>query len=317
MTAAETVTILRTRGRCLAKTIAANGTITGYDEVKTVDIFEQPIADLEALRRLLRKLEQRWDCCIVRGKAADPERCRGVRRLLYADRETGDLPTLVEVPRRWVALDFDNLDRPDWIEPTDLLGCAVVAIRTLPASFQQARFIVQATASHGLKPGIRLRLWAWLARPVTGSELKYWLRAAPVDKAVFGPAQVIYTARPRFLAGALDPLSSRLDIIPGREAVSVPRAKRLKPPERPTKPTEAAANHNIAGLIRTVENATKEDNRNKALYWAACRVAESPDIDRAAAAADLEQAAIRAGLSAKEAAATVRSGLRHQGGAHA
>src|SRR6516162_4271691 len=125
MTDAESVTILRAKGRRLAKTIAADGTIIGFAEAKRFDLFERPVANLEALARLLRQLEQRCDCCIVRGKPAHPERVKNVRRLLYPDRETGDQPTLVEVPRRWLALDIDHLARPDCIDPADLLGCAV------------------------------------------------------------------------------------------------------------------------------------------------------------------------------------------------
>jgi hypothetical protein len=54
------------------------------------------------------------------------------------------------------------------------------------------------------------------------------------------------------------------------------------------------------------------------LTWgrASRRVAENPDIDHAAAARALVRAAIYAGLSEKEAVATVRSGLR-PGGGHA
>jgi hypothetical protein len=312
---AGSVTILRARGRRLAKTIHPDGTIDQYDYVRTVDLIEHPIADLAALEKLLRLLERRRDCSIVRGKPVDPNSVKAVRRLLYPDRETGEPPTLAEVPRRWVSLDFDGLSKPDWVDPVDLLGCACVAIRTLPIEFRQATLIVQATACHGLKPGIRIRLWAWLSRPVLGEELKYWFRSAPVDRAIFGAAQVIYTAAPVFLPGSFDPLPTRIDTIPGHETVPVPAPARLKPVNPPRLPPESQVHGNISGLIRTVETATKEQNRNNALYWAACRVAENPDINHHAAARDLVRAAIHAGLSEKEAAATVRSGLRH-GGRH-
>jgi hypothetical protein len=313
----DSVTILRTTGRRqLAKTIAANGDIAPYPQAKTFDLYETSISHIGDLHQLLRQLDQRGDCAVVRGKPAAPERCRGVRRLLYSDRQTGEPATLVEVPRHWLALDFDNLPRPEWIDPTDLLGCAVVAIRRLPSVFQKAAFVVQATASHGLKPGIRLRLWAWLDRPLTGTELKWWLRKAPVDRAVFSTAQIIYTAAPVFLSGAFDPLAHRIDVIPGHDMVAVPPANLLKRPE--LEKYRVRGDHHqtrtISGLIRLVETA-RLGNRSNALYWAACRLAENPDIDQDAAAADLEDAAIRAGLPAKEAADTVKSGLR-QGSAH-
>jgi hypothetical protein len=303
----DSLTILRAHRRRLAKVIHPDGTVTDYDQVKTVDLIEQPITDLEALRLLLMQLVQLSDRCVVRGKPAHPERCKGVRRLLYADGD--DAPTLVEVPRSWVAFDFDGLPRPDWIEPTDLLGCACVAIRKLPIEFHQAQFIVQATARHGIIPGLRLRLWAWLSRPVIRDELKYWLRNAPVDRSVFGPAQIIYTAAPVFLPGAADPLPNRIDVIPGDETVTVPSPKLLKPPSPPSRCTDREPHSNISGLIALVETA-RIGNRSNLLYWAVRRVAENPAVDRAAAAAELEAAAISTGLSAQEAAATVRSGLR-------
>jgi hypothetical protein len=303
----DSLTILRAHRRRLAKAIHPDGTVTDYDQAKTFDQIQHPIADLEALERLLREIEHREDCCVVRGKPAHPERCKGVRRLLHADGTYA--PTLIEVPRRWIAIDVDRLPRPEWIEPSDLLGCACVAIRKLPIEFHKAAFIVQATASHGIKPGVRLRLWAWLSRPVIGTELKYWMRSAPADRSVFGPAQIIYTAAPVFLPGAIDPLPSRLDVIPGDETVTVPSPKLLKPPRRPSLRTNREPHSNIAGLLRTVETAQPGDRSNK-LYWAARRVAENAEIDHAWAAAELEAAAISTGLSAQEAAATIRSGLR-------
>src|SRR6516165_9724545 len=129
MTAAETaaalgdtVTIICARRRRLAKAIHADGSIEAYDGARTVDLVEIPIADLAALERLLLRLERRWNCCIVRGAIADPARVRNVRRLLRPDPKTGDVPTLRDVPKRWVALDFDDLPRPNGIEVTDLLA---------------------------------------------------------------------------------------------------------------------------------------------------------------------------------------------------
>jgi hypothetical protein len=122
---------------------------------------------------------------------------------------------------------------------------------------------------------------------------------------------VIYTAAPIFLPGAFEPLPTRIDVIPGHQTVPVPPPARIKTPGRPLFRREGKPHGNISGLVAYVETAEK---RNNALYWAACRVAENPDLDRVAAAAELVEAAVRAGLSIKEATATVRSGLR--GGTH-
>ena len=87
--------------------------------------------------------------------------------------------TFRPVPRRWTAVDIDKLPLPpslDWrVDPQ-----ALVRFLTdqLPAAFRGVRCILQLTASTGL-PGsegrISARLWFWLSRGVTNSELKLWL----------------------------------------------------------------------------------------------------------------------------------------------
>jgi len=309
----ETITVVRSHGRRLAKAIRVDGSIEDYGGVPTVDLAEVEIDGLDGLEALLCRIERRRDYCVVRGAIADRMRTRGVRRLLHRDPATGDEPTLREEPRRWAALDFDGVPRPDWIECADLLGCACVAIATLPDEFRRVRFIVQATAGHGLKPGLRLRLWCWLSRPTTGAELKYWLRSAPVDPSGFGAAQMIYTAAPVFLPGSFDPLPTRLDVVPGDAEVTVPAPRRLRSPQlRMRHRRDDWGNlddSEVERLARFVER-TAVGNRNSALYWAARRVAEDRN-DTEWAAALLEAAAVRAGQSAVEAMATIKSGLRH------
>jgi hypothetical protein len=314
----DSITILHARGRRLAKAVRADGEIEGYDSAKTFDLFEVEVTDLNAIESLLRRLEHRRDRSVVRGGIADPARVKGVRRLLYRDPESDDEPTLCEVPRRWLALDFDTLPLPAGVEPEDLIGCGRTAIESLPEEFFWVRTVVQATAGHGLKPGLRLRLWYWLDRPVCGDELKHWLQCVPVDRSVFGAVQVIYTAAPIFLPGAFDPLSTRIAVIPGAEAVIVPTPDRFQPPPRPI-----ALNHSgeddfngraIEGLIRSVAQAGN-GNRNSMLYWASrcmARKVALHAIDQETARDLLEEAAQAAGLQPNEAAATVRSGLRHE-----
>src|SRR5206468_9468958 len=103
---------------------------------------------------------------------------------------------------------------PDGVAADDLPRCAAVAIAQLPPEFRDVRCIAQATASHTFKPGIRLRLWYWLDRAISGAEVKRWLAGATVDHAIFGAAQIIYTAGPIF-DGTRDPLSNRIISLPG------------------------------------------------------------------------------------------------------
>jgi hypothetical protein len=231
--AGDTVTVLRSRGRRLAKLIGADGTIENYDSARLFDLFSVPVGGLDDLHELLVQLLDKPDCCIVRGAIADPSLTRGARRLVYPDPETGDRPTLIDAPRRWLALDFDSVPRPETIAASDLSGCAAIAFNALPSEFRDVRGIAQATASHSIKPHIRLRLFFWLDRPTTGAQAKIWLRAAAVDQSVFGAGQVIYTARPTFSFGANDPLGERLVMLPGRrDTVPVPAASTLASPAR-------------------------------------------------------------------------------------
>ena len=91
----ETLTILRTQRRRLAKLIHPDGTAEQYDNARTVVLIPHPVPDLTALHRLLTRLQHRRDCCIIRGEAIDPNNATGVRRLIYAEPVTGDAPAVI------------------------------------------------------------------------------------------------------------------------------------------------------------------------------------------------------------------------------
>ena len=233
MTRADTITVLRARrGKRLAKVISAVSVID-FDAAYTFDLFERPVADLASLHRFLVVLMDRPDCGVVRGVPVDSRRVTNVRRLAYRDPETGDEPTIREAAHCWLALDMEGIARPADMPPGELAACGALAIQRLPTAFHTARCLIGASASHGLKPGVRLRLWFWLDRPTTGLELKRWLHTAPADPAVFLPAQIIYTAAPIFADGARDHLPTRLIARPGIDLVVVPPPDALAPPPRP------------------------------------------------------------------------------------
>jgi hypothetical protein len=218
----------------LCKTIAADGAVRGYDSAKIFDLHERAVSSLADLYTLFADLAGQPDRCVVRGAIADPARVRGVRRLLHDGGETGDRATLVDVPRRWVALDLDGAPVPPNHDPADVFSCATAASRKLPQEFRGAAFIAQATASHGIKPGMHLRLWAWLSRPTTGAELAHWLRGVPhLDRASFSAGQIIYASAPVFEAPRIDHITQRLCIVPGPPTVRVPPAEALRPPPPP------------------------------------------------------------------------------------
>ncbi len=313
------VTVLRARGGRLCKVVRPDGEVVDYDRVKRVDLDPFDLSGLSALYDLLLGLGGRRDCCVVRGAVADPARVRGVRRLLHDDPVTGDLATLREVPRRWIALDLDGVPLPPGLEPRDLAACTRAVLPMLPAPFRRAAVVAAATASHGTKPGAPLRLWFWLNRPLTSAECRRWLAGAPVDPSVFAPAQPIYTAHPLF-AGRPDHIPRRILLLDGEPVVEAPSATALAPPAPPSRPpvvfheprSERGVLGRLAGLIRAVGSAP-DGQRHPTLFWAACRagelVAEGAISPGAAAAALVQGAMDGGGRDRRRAEATARDGI--------
>jgi hypothetical protein len=267
-------------------------------------------------------LAGRRDTCVLRGAVADPARTRGVRRLLHPDWRTGEAATLADTPRAWLALDLDGLPLPAGTDPRDLAGCGEAARLALPGAFQRATMIVQATAGHGFKPGARLRLWCLLTRPIGGAECKRWLRAAPVDRSVFGAAQPIYTAAPLFV-GLPDPLPRRLVVLDGTEpAVAVPDPATLAPPPpRPAASLRPAAlgagRYALTALTRAVARiaAAREGGRHdaaKAEAWGLARLVRAGLLSEAEVTRAIGSALARAGKEAAEGEAIAAWAIAHR-----
>ena len=317
----DTITVLKCApGLRLAKLIKADGAIEPYNQTRHFDIAEVKVSDLDRLSEILQYLLPRPDLCIVRGAVADPDRTRHVRRLLYADKQTGDSPTIRDTNHCWIGLDVEGVARPDDVDAADLVACAQLAIALLPGEFRAVRCIVQASASHGLKPGCRLRLWFWASRPVSGAELSYWMRRSPVDNCLFRPAQITYTASPIFETG-VDHLPSRIIGLPGAFAVEVPATPDLRPPapsDRPVtarvRPGDTSAERIIARSLFKVANAGMGEKhyRLRAAARTIGGLIEQAGISKSEATDALMDAVRRAGgveINDRNASATIAWGL--------
>ena len=258
--------------------------------------------DLDHLAAILRSLLPCWDRCIVRGAPIDPDRASGIRRLLHRDPETGDEPTLYETPRRWVAIDVDGIPLPPGVLATDIEGCARVAIRHLPVEFHGKKCVAVATAQHGIRPDIRLRLCFWLDG-VTTLEVRLNRGSAAsrvVDLCTIRPVQCIYVAAPVLADGVPDPVPDRLVVLPGEPLVSIRPLPTPKPREtprvdgsRPRPPSGGcpdryrdAALTGIAGTLM----ATTEGGRHVALTAAAAKAVRTWPVRRLANRAESSSA---------------------------
>ncbi len=292
----DTVTVLHARRRRLAKLLHPDGRADGYDRTRILDAYTVPVADLTDLLALLRRLMARSECCVIRGELLAGDRAAGIRRLLHRDKNTGELPTLRDVPRQWLALDMEGVMLPAGVPAADLSGCACIALATLPPAFHAVACIVQASANHGLRPDLRLRLWLWLNRPTWGRELKRWLRDTPADPSVFSAVQPIYTAAPVLALGMADPLPARLLFMPGRAAVAVPSPEALAPPPRvpmppPKMPPVQAVRYARAALEIAAGRIATATKRHPTL------IAEARNLARFVEAGLLTAADMRAGLA--------------------
>jgi hypothetical protein len=135
----------------------------------------------------------------------DPDRL--ARRRATLERNRGEHGT----PLRKDEDDGEDVDLagdedPAPIDPVRDWAIAVRAVVvTLPPEFHDASVWWQMTSGAGIKPGIRIRLWFWLDRPVSDDEAKRWLADAPIDHSLYCANTPHYIARPIFDPPELDP----------------------------------------------------------------------------------------------------------------
>ena len=215
-------------------------TCADYDSSYRYNAQTVPVASVLDLLDLLNWLLPRPDHCVVRGELIGAT--ANIRRLATTDKKTGDGPTLRDVPRRWLAIDWDGIARRADVSANDLGACGDIALEMMPSVFRHTCCIIQASANHGIKPGCRLRGWFWCDRPMTGREIARWLSGTPCDPSVWRPVQPIYTAAPLFAPGRADPIRDRLFLMPGEEWLWCPPAEELAdpPPKPQTAPEDVA-----------------------------------------------------------------------------
>ena len=177
-----------------------------YDHITFYNFFEISLYSLNELYMLCKRMLDKPKCCFIRARIKDLNNRFNVRRT-YKNEDA----TLVLESCNWIALDVDWKDS----ECTgNLVADANTVLLALPSCFTGVECFVVASASYGIKPGIRMRMFFWSREPVSNSDLSRSLKGYEkiVDTALFNPIQPIYTAKPIFY-GIEDPVKQRIAMI--------------------------------------------------------------------------------------------------------
>lgn len=205
------ITVLRSaRGAFCGKTFRADDSVEGFAiERPQPGLLWTPgvIApkELNGLLGALKTIAGMGDAILIRGalnrEVEGAERTRGVyRRMVDGGFADGVWRSWA---RTWVALDIDGAE----LDCDGTTWQAALAAK-LPAPFGGVSFVWNRTASSGLKPGLRVRLFFLLSAPVEDGRLRRWASGVPrslcIDVSLFNAVQPHYIANPRF-EGLEDP----------------------------------------------------------------------------------------------------------------
>jgi hypothetical protein len=279
--------------------------VRSYGRGYRVRAYEHPVTDIFTLAAVLNQTATDPKKCAIRGGIVPglemEAEVMSVLRRLYDRAAQGEKATFEPRARCWVALDLDHVDLPASVDPiADTEHIIEAALEQLPTEFQDASCWWQLTASHGIKPGVRCRLWFWLSRPTTDQELKNWLRNVKVDKSLFNPIQPTYTTDPIFPKGSGDFLPLRHGTREGAvDEVEVPPAEDLAGYRGSQHGTDGATHGFVAAsvddaLARMGDPPDYPEGRGfydpiKAAFYAAFK-RDGTQVDREAVLARIDEA---------------------------
>jgi hypothetical protein len=215
--------------------------VTPYGSAKIFSMAEYAVGNIDDLAMVLSRVERCPTAFVVRGRPiARIDRNNALRRVVPRKNKDGTVEhaTLEAAPRHWIALDFDSIECPSWLDPVHEPDQTVeLLVSKMPDEFHGATCRWQFTSGQQIKPGIRMRLFFWSDRPLADWELKDWLgeqlpkantpkhqwpRRYPVDPSIFAPGQPIHVAQPLF-QGMPDPVPIRSGIWRGdRDSITAP-----------------------------------------------------------------------------------------------
>lgn len=209
------LTFLRaTSGVALTKTISPTKT-TSYPLVKHFTSEEVEVSSPADLLRTLRA-QAKKGTALLRGPLTEP---------LVNDSRRGKHDSFA--PTAVAVFDLDQVLQYETVE---------AFIRSeLPPAFHDVSYVVQYSASHGLKPGLNCHIFFLLAKLIPPNVQRLWLRSLnlnspvlreqtvltnskgalhfPVDPVVAQNTHLIYVAPPNFVDGAVDPVKTRIALV--------------------------------------------------------------------------------------------------------
>ena len=232
--APDAFTILKSIAGTASKRFEAqpDGTIAvkGFNAGRHCYVFNAPVSGISSLSAMLKMVEARRDCMVIRG-AARPD--------LDLDRPQLRRKTHFQTPpagRSWILIDVDKVPLPPGLSlQRDVAAVCEHLVGRLPAEFHQASYHWQLSSSAGITDSsvVSLHLWFWLDRPVTDTQLKAWstywnaeVGIKLIDPALFNDVQAHFTAAPVFV-GLDDPFPVRSGLV--RKAIDEVALKLPRP----------------------------------------------------------------------------------------
>lgn len=185
-------------------------------------MFEEvAIKDIYDMHDLLEKKSYSSRSCFIRGNITEHayvQKLKGykITRTLHEKVENNRLvkQTIKDYPKNWIMLDIDNFLVPEGLNMalrSHREKAVETFVSTLHESFQNTSYVCQF--SNGMFPSskkVKSHLWFMLSEAWDCETLKPWFveNYPQIDKCIFRPSQILYTANPHFLE-SFDPLKGQ------------------------------------------------------------------------------------------------------------
>lgn len=222
------ITVLTHGSLPLSKRWGSDGTIQGFGAAKHFSAREVPVTSFEHMAAQLSHLHTQPRSCVIRGKFTGDDPTHTVRQMdVFADTE-----------HQWLLIDVDKyepLEADPVLEPVESIEQYIH--EHLPPEFHDASYHWQLSnsAGHPTKQGLRAHLWFWSETAHTCATLRAWAEPFKVDRTLFQPIQVHYTAPPVFAEGVTDPVPVRSGVVRKTSDVVALDVTPVVPDDRPSR----------------------------------------------------------------------------------